>query len=141
MNKSFLILLVVFVLVFLAAGCSPAGPAANPGPEKPAEEAAVVETFYNAILNHDRDAIATIACADWEKEGKREVDAFAGTTPTLVDFACRVTEKTADGNGASVACTGKIAASYGAEITDFPLTGRVHSVVRENGEWRICGFE
>ena len=64
MNKSFLILLVVFVLVFLAAGCSPAGPAADPGPEKPAEEAAVVETFYNVILNYDCDVIATIACAD-----------------------------------------------------------------------------
>lgn len=107
--------------------------------EKKAEEAVVVESFYTAIVNHDRDVIGTIACADWEKNGKREVDAFAGTKTELVGVVCSVTEGGAD--RATVSCSGKIAATYGTEITDFPIDGRIHTVVKENGEWRICGFE
>lgn len=133
MKKVIVLLSVVFVLS-LTSACS-----GDQKSEKPAEEAAVVESFYNAIVNHDRDAVATIACADWEKAGKREVDAFAGTKTELVDFACSVTESGAE--TATVGCSGKIAATYGTEITDFPIEGRVHSVVKENGEWRICGFE
>lgn len=132
--KKYIILISVVLILSLTIACS-----SEKKSEKTAEEAAVVESFYNAIVNHDRDVIATIACADWEKNGKREVDAFAGTETELVDVACSVKESGAE--SALVSCTGKIAASYGTEITDFPIAERVHTVVKENGEWRICGFE
>lgn len=131
--KKVWLLLAMIVAVGLLAGCG----ASDAG--KGSDEAAVVESFYQAIIAHDRDVVGTLACAAWEKDGKREVDAFAGTTPELVDFKCSVKESGAE--SASVGCTGKIAASYGAEITDFPLADRVHTVVMEGGEWRICGFE
>lgn len=132
--KKVIIFICVALILGLTLACS-----SEKKNEKTAEEAAVVESFYNAIVNHDRDVIGTIACADWEKNGKREVDAFAGTKTELVDFACSAAESGAE--SATVSCSGKIAAAYGTEITDFPIAGRIHSVVKENGEWRICGFE
>ena len=77
-------------------------------------------------------------CADWEKDALREVDAFMGVKSELKDFSCSVSES-AD-NEAVVTCKGSIAASYGTEITDFPLDNRSHKVIKEKGEWHICGY-
>lgn len=135
--KQFMRIFLLIAILVLIAGCGANEKTAET--PKQSEEAAVVESFYNAIIAHDRDSIANIACADWEKDGKREVDAFAGTKPELVDFACSL--KDGGDATATVSCTGKIAASYGNEVTDFELGDRIHTVVKENGEWRICGFE
>ena len=97
-----------------------------------------VEAFYNAIVTQDRNRISSIACAAWEKDALREVDAFMGVKSELKDFSCSVTS--AEKDEAVVACKGAIAASYGAEITDVPLENRTHKVVKEQGEWRICGY-
>lgn len=131
--KKVWLLLAMMIVVGLLVGCGTSDAGKGSG------EAAVVESFYRAIIAHDRDVVGTLVCADWEKDGKREVDAFAGTTPELVDFKCSVKESGV--RSATVTCEGKIAASYGAEITDFPLSDRVHMVVLEGSEWRVCGFE
>lgn len=97
-----------------------------------------VEAFYKGIVSQDRDSVSNVACADWEKDALREVDAFMGVKSELKDFSCKITETTDD--TAIVNCSGKIAASYGAEVTDFPLEGRNHRVIKEQGEWHICGY-
>ncbi len=128
--KKFLALLFVLLLAAGLAGCSKKS-------EK-SEAVRPVEAFYDAIVTQNRDRVGSIACAEWEKDALREVDAFMGVKSELKDFSCTVTEE--NGDQAVVTCKGKIAASYGAEITDFPLDGRTHKVIKEQGEWRICGY-
>lgn len=130
MKRNIVLILMVLLLITAAAGCSKksdSGEAAKP-----------VEAFYNAIVTQNRDKVSSIACADWEKDALREVDAFMGVKSELKDFSCSVSEP-AD-NEAIVTCKGSIAASYGTEITTFPLDNRSHKVIKEQGEWHICGY-
>ncbi len=129
MKKTFVLLLMLLTFFGLAA-CSKQS--------KSSEAARPVEAFYDAIVSQKRDRVGSIACAAWEKDALREVDAFMGVKSELKDFSCAVTEE--NGDTATVACKGRIAASYGEEITDFPLDGKIHKVIKEQGEWRICGY-
>ena len=129
MKKTFVLLLMMLALLGLAA-CSKQ--------PKASEAVRPVEAFYDAIVSQKRDSIGSIACAAWEKDALREVDAFMGVKSELKDFSCSVTEEGKD--EAKVTCKGRIAASYGEEITDFPLDGKIHKVIKEQGEWRICGY-
>lgn len=122
--------MVLLICWLLFAGCTSS--------EKDSGAAKVVESFYNALVSQKRDQIGSIACAGWEKNALREVDAFMGVKSELVDFSCSVKESSE--KEASVTCSGKISASYGNEITDFPLEGRIHTVIKEQGEWRLCGY-
>ncbi len=130
MKKSLIIFLAVLGMAILSA-CTKSA-------DKKSEAAQPVEAFYNAIVTQNRDRIGSAACSAWEKDALREVDAFMGVKSELKDFSCSVTEEGKD--EAVVTCTGSIAASYGAEITEFPLAGRTHRVIKEQGEWRICGY-
>ena len=130
MKKSLILLLVISCVIILAA-CSKSA-------DKSAGAVQPVEAFYDAIVSQKRDRIGTIACSDWEKDALREVDAFMGVKSELKDFSCSVSEESKD--EAVVTCKGSIAASYGAEITQFPLENRTHKVIKEQGEWRICGY-
>ena len=129
MKKFFVLLLVLLCIAGLTA-CSKKSDSS--------EMVRPVEAFYDAIVSQNRDRVSSITCSDWEKDALREVDAFMGVKSELKDFSCTVTEEGKDRG--TVTCKGAIAASYGAEITDFPLDGRTHTVVKEQGEWRICGY-
>ncbi len=122
-------LLFCFV-IFVCSACT--------GSSKDSDASKVVESFYQAIVKQERDQVGTIACAAWEKTALREIDAFMGVKTELSDVSCSVKENS--GETASVVCTGKIAASYGNEVIDFPLEGKIHTVVKEQGEWRLCGY-
>lgn len=123
-------LLIVLIIIVLAA-CS--------APKKGGSDAAKpVEAFYNAIVSQKRDDVGSIVCAAWEKDALREVDAFMGVKSELKDFSCTVTQEGSD--EATVTCKGSIAASYGAEITNFPVDGKNFKVIKEQGEWRVCGY-
>ena len=128
--KKILVTVLLFLSITALSACSKKS--------STSEAARPVEAFYQAIVSQERNRIGSIACADWEKEALREVDAFMGVKSELKDFSCSVSEES--DSSASVICKGAIAASYGAEITDFPLENRVHKVIKEQGEWRICGF-
>ena len=130
MKKSFVLILMAVVLMTVLSACSKksdSGEAVKP-----------VEAFYNAIVTQNRDKIGSITCADWEKDALREVDAFMGVKSELKDFSCSASES--GEKEAVVTCKGSIAASYGTEITNFPLDNRSHKVIKEQGEWHICGY-
>lgn len=129
MKNNIVLIAVLMSIVFLSA-CSKNSSSSDAA--KP------VEAFYNAIVTQNRDRVSSISCAVWEKDALREIDAFMGVKSELKDFSCTVSSESKD--EASVTCKGSIAASYGTEITDFPLENRSHKVIREQGEWRICGY-
>ncbi len=124
-------MLAVLIICSFSA-CSAPKKESSGSPAKP------VEAFYNAIVTQNRDQIGSIACSAWEKDALREVDAFMGVKSELKDFSCSVTQDGTD--EAFVTCKGSIAASYGAEITNFPIEGKNHKVIKEQGEWHICGY-
>ncbi len=128
--KNTIILISILLCIILLNACSPKSDSS--------EAAKPVEAFYNAIVTQNRDRVSSIACADWEKDALREVDAFMGVKSELKDFSCSVSSEGKD--EAVVTCKGSIAASYGTEVTNFPLENRSHKVIKEQGEWHICGY-
>jgi hypothetical protein len=121
-------------LVFVLAGCG----------SKKSGAVQAVENYYQAITNRNEDLFVNSTCADWEEKGRVEYDSFQGVTSTLQDFSCKESGNggggTAGGDATLVTCTGKIVASYGNEKMDFPLSDRVHKVIKEAGDWRVCGY-
>lgn len=128
--KKKIILASIFFCIILLSACSPK--------TNSSEAAKPVEAFYNAIVTQNRDRVSSITCADWEKDALREVDAFMGVKSELKDFSCSVSSE--EKEEAVVTCKGSIAASYGTEVTNFPLENRSHKVIKEQGEWHICGY-
>lgn len=112
--------LLFFTILFLSA-CST-------GSTDPQVE--VVESYLEAKINGDADAIRNLICSDLESTIEREAASFASVEASLEDMSC-----SADGN--IVTCTGQIVALYGTENREFPLSS--YQVVQEDGEWRWCG--
>lgn len=128
--KKILIISLIILCAIAATACSKKSDSS--------EAVKPVEAFYDAIVNQKRDRVSTITCAAWEKDALRDVDAFMGVKSELKDFSCSVSSEGKD--EAAVSCKGSISASYGTEITEFPLENRSHKVIKEQGEWRICGY-
>lgn len=126
MKKTIFIILLMLAL----AGCA----------KKDDSSAAVkpVETFYNDIVEQNRENVSNITCSEWESDAIREVDSFMGVKTEMNDFSCKL--DFSNGDEAQVSCNGSISASYGNEVTEFPLNNREHTVIKEDGEWRICGY-
>jgi hypothetical protein len=129
--KKYAYLIFVLIAIGIFIGAIAYNKVRTPDAVKP------VEAFYEAIVTQDRDRISTITCADWEKDALREVDSFMGVKSELQDFSCSIKEdKKIE---VIVTCSGSIAATYGPEVSNFPLEGIPHRVIKERGDWRICG--
>lgn len=128
--KRTIVFILMLMCIFTASACSKKSDSS--------EAVKPVEAFYDAIVSQNRDRVSAITCAAWEKDALRDVDAFMGVKSELKDFSCSVSSEGKD--EATVVCKGAIAASYGTEVTDFPLDQRSHKVIKEQGEWRICGY-
>jgi hypothetical protein len=100
--------------------------------------AQAVEDYYQAMVERDEARYTGFTCTDWEEQALLEYDSFSGVEIALDGLSCQ--ETGADGDTAQVTCAGQIVATYGNEQMDFPLADRVHSVVNENGDWRVCGY-
>jgi hypothetical protein len=119
----------LFLLIFVS-GCA-SGNQDAPG--------SVVQTYFQAIVAGDAERIASISCADWESTARDEVSSFAGVKARLENVTC--TSGAATDDSAVVTCTGAIVATYNNEDQDFPLEERPVRVVRQSGEWLVCGYE
>jgi len=108
--------------------------AACGGGDDDAEASAeVVETYLQAKIDADGDAIRANICAEMEADIERETTSFAGVTnPRIEGMAC-----TLDASGDTVSCAGEILADYGDETRPFELG--TYRVVQEDGVWKWCG--
>lgn len=122
----------VLILLLALTACGQAGSGTESG------AAQAVENYYKALEAGDDEQMAQLACASWEEQALLEFDSFQGVEIVLEDFGCTATGQ--EGDTAQVKCTGQIAASYGNEQMEFPLSERVHQVQREGGDWRVCGY-
>ena len=121
-------ILILLALAFLLSACSGGR----------SEAADVVEGYYRNMVGKYDERFVAATCAEWEEFALLEYDSFGGVTTELEDFSCR--ETGTEGEFTLVQCDGKIVASYGNELMDFPLADRVHKVRNEGGDWRVCGY-
>ncbi|MDX9863294.1 MAG: hypothetical protein RBT34_00670 [Anaerolineaceae bacterium] len=129
MRRSKLFVLVILGVVILTA-CG--GSSTDQAPQ-------AVEWYLQALVNEDADQLATLSCKDWEADAMMEVDSFQGVSASLDGMLC--VEVGAEGDAVYVACEGAIKATYGNEQQEIPLTGRTYRVVKEGGEWLMCGYK
>lgn len=126
----------LFAIVFTIVVFSPLLFACTGTADAPAS---AVEMYYDALVERDEPRFLSFTCADWEINALLEYDSFRNVSSELVDFECQTVE-TEDGF-AQVQCAGFISASYGEEIREFLMSDRVFTVINEQGEWRMCGYE
>jgi hypothetical protein len=124
-----LLILIMLGLGMLLSACSSS---ANSTGAKDA-----VEAYINAIAKNDANSLSTLSCAAWEPQAQTELDSFQAVTITLNGVACQQTGT--DGDKALVACKGKMILSYNNENQELDLSARTYQVVKQGGNWLVCG--
>lgn len=101
--------------------------------------AATVENYLQALAEKDENSAVNLSCADWEEQALAEGASFINVKVSLEDIDCQVDTESAD--TALVSCAGRFIFSYDAgEDQELDLKGRVFKVIKEAGEWRMCGY-
>lgn len=127
MKKFILASLFVLTLAIFLSGCSQSSGAVQ-----------AVDSYYKAILSQNADQLKAVTCADFQEQAQVELDSFQGVKMELQGYSCKENGK--DGEATLVKCDGKIVATYGSDSMDFPLSDRVHQVVNDGGNWKVCGY-
>jgi hypothetical protein len=97
-----------------------------------------MEAYMQAFNAKDYDTIAPLTCKDWELQAFLEIDSFQGVETQLQDMVCSDTGT--DGDKTLVQCTGKIIASYGNEKQEFDMSLRTYELIKQSGNWLVCGY-
>lgn len=131
MNKKVIFNLIIasFVPIFLLNACASSDSNAP---------AAAVESYIQALVNQDKNAMVNTSCAAWEENAKVELNSFTAVHINLENLKCQVTGE--DNNYKLVSCQGKIIASYGNEDLVIDLGDKIFQVIHENDEWLMCGY-
>lgn len=98
-----------------------------------------VTRYLEAIVEKDPVAAANLSCLDWEEGAYAEASSFETVEVRLEQISCSV--EAAGDQVQMIKCSGDIVANYGGEDQNIPLSARTFYVVREAGEWRMCGYE
>jgi hypothetical protein len=123
------VLFLVSVFVLLLSAC---GPSKNPA-------AKAVENYLTALVDKNSDRFTALSCAGWKANARLEYDSLQAVNTRLQGLSCVVTganEATTD-----VVCQGKIIATYNKEDQQLDLSVRSYQVVRQGGEYLVCGYK
>lgn len=118
------------ILAVLLSAC---GSAASSDPA-----ARAVETYLQMLVVKDSNRLASLSCAAWESTAIMELDSLQAVETRLEGLACRTTG--ADGGTTLVTCDGTIVATYDTEDQELDLSVRTYHVVKEGGEYLVCGY-
>lgn len=122
----------MIVLGVLMAACGGGGaPAGDP--------AKTVESYVQARVKGDANAMIALSCAAWEPNARLEAQSIEGRNATLEGLTCERAGE--EGGNAFVSCKGKINTSYNGEQREFSLAERQFKLAAEAGEWRVCGYK
>jgi hypothetical protein len=120
-------LALAFALLLSACGQAPDAPAR------------AVEDYLNALVSKNADRVSALSCADWESQALLELDSLQAVETSLEGLTC--TSTTAEDGSISVDCQGKIITSYNGENTELDLSARTYDVVKQGGEYLVCGYK
>jgi len=101
------------------------------------DPAAAAAAYWQALADKDSAQISSLTCADFEAEAQNTFDSFSSVAVELNDLSCKVNSQ--DGDTATVDCSGTFVASYGTENLTIDLADHSYNVVKEGGDWRMCG--
>lgn len=101
------------------------------------DPAAAASGYWQALADKDSSVLSSLSCANFEAEAKNTLDSFQSVAVKLNDLSCKVSSQ--EGDKAVVDCSGTFVASYGAENLTINLADHSYSVVKEGGDWRMCG--
>jgi hypothetical protein len=122
-------LLLVFAILLALSACG-----------KPSDAPArAVEAYLNALVSKDAERVSALSCADWEAQALMELDSLQAVETRLDGVAC--TSTTAEDGSISVACTGKIVATYNGEDQELDLSVRSYVIAEQGGEYLVCGYK
>jgi hypothetical protein len=125
-------MMVMVLLVIISGTLTACGPASSP--------ADAVTGYLEALAENDQSSAVANSCAAWEEQALAEGASFINVKVSLDDLSCQVVDETE--SQSTVACSGKYKFSYDAgEDQELDLSGRLFSVIKENGEWRMCGYQ
>lgn len=130
MNKIFVAL--AFMMLLMISGC-----AANGGESD--NSAIALEAYQTAFAAKNTEQVSLLSCADWEDQALLEMDSFQAVETKLEGLSC--TQTSIEDGIASAVCQGKIVTTYGDEQREFDLSTRTFKMVKESGEWLVCGVE
>jgi len=109
------------------------------GSSTPSSGAAkAVEDYLQALVARDINAMIDQACLDWEQQARLEYNAFSAVKLEMKNLSCR--ENGTEGDFTLVTCTGSIIANYGAEDLTIDVAERAYQAIKENDQWRMCGY-
>jgi len=129
MSKSIrLVSIVVVATALLLAACAKASSDAP---------AAVVQTYWQAMADKDRAVLSSLTCADYEATALSTLDSFQAVETKLVDLTCSTASQ--QGDSAEVTCKGSLDATYGAEVSSFDLSLYKYQLIKQGGDWLMCG--
>jgi hypothetical protein len=101
--------------------------------------ATTVENYFRALVGKDSQKVIGLSCAAWESSARIDADTFSMYPATLEAMACRDTGTQGDVH--LIQCTGKAILDYNGEKQAVDLSARVYKVIREGGDWRMCGYQ
>jgi len=128
-KRLFLSLLCLFVLVACAPSAQQGG---NP--------ASAVTDYLNAMVKNDTAKLPSLVCSAYEAGAKTDFDSLGAIGGvTLNNLKC--TPGAANGDSATVTCTGSIDYTYNGEKNSQDLSSNTYSVKQVDGEWKMCGYQ
>ena len=129
MHKARTIILLALAVgsIFILAACT----------QSADDPAAAAAGYWQALADKDSAVVRGFSCAAFEAETQNTLDSFQSVAVKLNDLSCKVTSQ--DGDSAVVDCTGTFVASYGSENLTIDLADHSYVVVKEGGDWRMCG--
>lgn len=128
-TRARLLILIVLSLTLVLAGCA--------SEDDPTE---AVEGYYKALVDKDRDTFMGLACPEWEGMALMDFDSFGAVEASLVDLEC--TKSSGDDDQATITCTGGILVEYDGEDNElFALDEYTYTVIKEDGQWQMCGYQ
>jgi hypothetical protein len=114
----------LLALVFALAACADEG-----------DPARTMQDYLEALVEADAGTMRQLACAAWEGQIESQANAFVPVDASLRDVECRQSGER--GEYTLVSCDGVIHIDYGTEDTELPLS--TYQLIREDGEWKMCG--
>jgi hypothetical protein len=121
-------LLLLLITGLLLAACAGSG-----GP------AAAIESYVQALVAKDADALSNLSCAAWESDSQNELTSFDAVAVRLDGLACEQAGN--EGGYTLVHCSGTLYATYEGEDRPLDLSAKDYLAVEEGGEWRMCGYK
>jgi hypothetical protein len=130
MRKFAPVLIFVCILAMVLSACG--GKAADPA-------AKAVENYLTALVNKDSTRLSALSCSDWESNALLELDSLQAVQAKLDGLSCTTTG--VDGTTSQVSCKGKIIATYNNENQELDLSVRTYQVVKQGGDYLVCGYK